>query len=193
MKTILKTLPKLFGVIFLAAILALLAGLLSTEVEKNNKSLAAFDVEKEISAIKINTSTQITHSTIYEPKKPRDPRAISIQKYLRMQKSELADNSDLIVELSDKYKIDYKLVIAIAGLESGYCYKTSFANNCWGFGRYSWSSLDVGVKEYFRLMSANYFKKGMNTIEKIAPVYNSENTQSFLDRYYKHFNMQAGY
>lgn len=193
MKPFLKILPKILGVFVLSIFFGLLASYLSVEVEKNNKSLAA--PSEEISQVTYliipETSTKLTD--LKEPVKPRDPRAISIQKFLRMQKTELAEHSDLIVELSDKYKIDYKLVIAIAGLESGYCNKVSFSNNCWGFGKYSWSSMESALKEYFRLMYVNYFKKGFNTIEKIAPIYNSANTENFLNLYYRHFNLVSGY
>lgn len=142
--------------------------------------------ESVISAKNFITS-KVDFTEYKEPVKPRDPRAIRLEKYLRSQKSSLSSQSDLLVELSDHYGIDYKLVVAIAGLESGYCSQNFAANNCWGFGNYSWSSREIAVKEYYRLMYKNYFKKGMNTIEEIFSVYAPGST-TYLQSYYYHYN-----
>lgn len=123
-----------------------------------------------------------------KPVRPRDPRAIKLERYLNSQKSRLAKQADLIIELSDNYKIDYRLTVGIAGLESGYCKEMFASNNCWGFGSYSWSSLETAVKEYFRLMNKGYFSKGLTTIYDIAPIYNSSNPDEFVTRYYIHHN-----
>ncbi len=118
--------------------------------------------------------------------KPRDQRAISLEKFLIRQKSPLSKLSDLIVSESDKYGVDYKIPVAIAGAESGYCMQNFKPNNCWGYGSYGWESLETAVKEYLRLMSKNYFKKGATTIEKIAPAYSS-NPSSFIEKVRYHY------
>lgn len=132
-------------------------------------------------------NSKVDYTEYKEPLKPRDPRAISLEKYLRKQKSPLASHADLLVERSDATGIDYKLVVAIAGLESGYCAENFAKNNCWGFGNYSWSSLETGIKEYYRLMKKNYFAKGLNTIGEIHRVYAPSSTD-YLNKYYYHFN-----
>ncbi len=134
-----------------------------------------------------NINPELSFTEYKEPIKPRDPRAIKLEKYLRSQSSSLSRTSDLIIDLSDKYKIDYKLVIAIAGLESGYCDLAYNGYNCWGFGNFYWATPEIAVKEYFRLMKINYFNKGLNTIQKIAPVYAPISTD-YLRKYYIHYN-----
>jgi hypothetical protein len=124
---------------------------------------------------------------IKEPVKPRDPRAIRLENYLRSERSVLADHTDLIIEQSDKYLINYKLVIAIAGVESGYCRLNFRLNNCWGFGQYSWANMEVAIKDYFRLLNRGYFAKGATTIEMIAPIYAPSSTD-YLEKYYRHYN-----
>lgn len=135
----------------------------------------------------VSNSIESNYTKIKEPVKPRDPRAIALEHYLNSQLSPLAKQSDLIVDLSKLYSVDYKMIVAISGLESGYCAENTFANNCWGFGNYSWSSMDTAVKEYFRLMNKGYFSKGMKSIEDIAPIYNSANTDHFLSIYQIHY------
>ena len=136
----------------------------------------------------IQTSFDANFTKIKEPIKPRDPKAIVLENYLHTQISPLAKQSDLIVDLSKLYGVDYKMVVAIAGLESGYCAENSFSNNCWGFGTYSWGSMDIAVKEYMRLMNKGYFSKGLRSIAEIAPMYNSANTAHFLEIYKIHYN-----
>lgn len=129
----------------------------------------------------------INYTLFKEPVKPRDPRAIRLEKYLRSQDSDLSKQSDLIIELSDKYNIDYKIPVSIAGLESGYCRVNFRKNNCWGFGTYSWNSLEIALKEYFRLMYKGYFSKGADTIHEIAPTY-APVSEDYNEKFYYHYN-----
>ncbi|GIW57501.1 MAG: hypothetical protein KatS3mg083_446 [Candidatus Dojkabacteria bacterium] len=138
------------------------------------------DVKGDFSDIKIYKVTKlefIEHNgpfltNIQEPVRPRDQRAISLEKYLQKQNSYLAQYADLIIELSDFYNIDYKIVVAIAGVESGFCRINFKPYNCWGFGDYAWNSPETSIKEYFRLLHKNYYQKGLDTLEEIASIYN---------------------
>lgn len=121
------------------------------------------------------------------PVKPRDQRAIRLEKYLAKKNIAFSKTADLLIELSDKYGISYKLIVAIAGLESGYCDYAYNGYNCWGYGRYSWKSASIAVREYYRLMNENYFSKGARTIQKIAPVY-APSSNDYLTKYYIHYN-----
>lgn len=130
----------------------------------------------------------INSTSIKEPVKPRDPRAIRLERFLKTQLSPLQNHADLLVELSDQYNIDYKLVVAIAGVESGYCNVNFRPNNCWGYGNYSWGSLEIGIREYYRLFHRHYFAKGYDTLSEIVDIYNPypENyiakVSKFIDR-----------
>lgn len=69
--------------------------------------------------------------------KTADARAEIIRQYLQKFGSPLEPQSELIVELSDKYNFDYRWLVAIAQQESGLCLHipdNSF--NCWGWGIY---------------------------------------------------------
>jgi hypothetical protein len=125
----------------------------------------------------------------YEPVKPRDKRAIRLENFLRLQQSDLASQADLLVELSDGYGIDYKIPVAIAGMESGYCNAAYYANNCWGFGRFEWPTIEAGVRGYLSKMNQMYFKNGLTTIQDIAPLYNKVNTEGFIEKAEHHYNL----
>ncbi|MFW5720402.1 MAG: hypothetical protein ACOCXT_05230 [Candidatus Dojkabacteria bacterium] len=122
-----------------------------------------------------------------EPVRPRDMRAIRLEVYLQEKNSPLAGYSDLVISLSDRYGISYKIPVALAGVESSFCLVQFRENNCWGYGDYSWSSLRTGIQEYMRLMNTWYFSKGLRTIETISEVYNpypekfSEKVQRYIE------------
>jgi hypothetical protein len=63
-----------------------------------------------------------------------DGRAAALSKYLRDQGSPLTPYSELIVRQADLYKLDWRLVPAISGIESRFCRITPVdTNNCWGW------------------------------------------------------------
>ncbi|PIY16900.1 hypothetical protein CO112_01500 [Candidatus Dojkabacteria bacterium CG_4_9_14_3_um_filter_150_Dojkabacteria_WS6_41_13] len=64
----------------------------------------------------------------------QDGRAAALGKYLRDQGSPLAPYSSLIVGQADTFKLDWRLVAAISGIESRFCRVTPVdTNNCWGW------------------------------------------------------------
>lgn len=63
-----------------------------------------------------------------------DGRAAALRKYLRDQGSPLMPYAELIVKEADIYKLDWRLVPAISGIESRFCRITPVeTNNCWGW------------------------------------------------------------
>ncbi len=63
-----------------------------------------------------------------------DGRAAALRKYLRDQGSPLTPYAELIVKEADTYKLDWRLVPAISGIESRFCRITPVdTNNCWGW------------------------------------------------------------
>jgi len=72
-----------------------------------------------------------------------DKRALALKKYLDSKNSPLAIAATDIVAAADKYHIDYTLIPAISGVESGFCKVTTLdvsnpnkeTHNCWGWGK----------------------------------------------------------
>lgn len=102
----------------------------------------------------------------------RDPRAEALEAYLKRQNTEFYLYADKIVELGDFYSVDYRIIVAIAGVESGYCRVNFKPNNCWGYGNFTWENLDIAIDEYYRKMHKYYFSRGRTTPESIAAIYN---------------------
>lgn len=73
--------------------------------------------------------------------------------------------------------VDTKVALSIGAAESGY-YKVKFmlrANNVYGGmsskGLIKYRNIEYGVLSYIRLLSKNYYGKGLDTISKIGKVY----------------------
>lgn len=63
-----------------------------------------------------------------------DGRAAALRNFLRDQGSPLTPYAELIVREADIYKLDWRLVPAISGIESRFCRITPVdTNNCWGW------------------------------------------------------------
>ncbi len=190
MKLFLNKLPFIIRTLLVSAILTSFSyfiTVLSTSDFSTTEARQPIVLNQNVN--KISFSAKIIVKKPFEPIKPRDIRAIRLERFLNLQESELAGHADLIVDLSDKYGIDYKVPVAISGSESGYCNKTYFDNNCWGYGKFSWPTLEDGIKGYLSKMNQGYFKNGQKTIDELAPLYNSQNTEEFISKVTYHYNL----
>ena len=69
--------------------------------------------------------------------KPGDARAINLKIFFRKHNSDLYNHAEKIIEVSDKYGFDYRLLPAIAMQESNLCRVIpDNSYNCWGWGIY---------------------------------------------------------
>ena len=93
-----------------------------------------------------------------------DNRVKILKTCLATYNSPLADHAQTFVETADTYNLDWKLVAAIAGLESGYG-KAIPANsyNAWGWGVYGtnvhyFTSWEDGIETVSKGLRENYLK-----------------------------------
>ncbi|MBI3342348.1 glucosaminidase domain-containing protein [Candidatus Curtissbacteria bacterium] len=101
-----------------------------------------------------------------------DKRPFAVSTFLH--KTILEQYSTYIVEVSDKYSIDYRLIAAIAMKESGGGNKApSDSYNAWGFenGRTHWGSWEEAIDKVGKTLKTKYIDKGLNTPDLIMPVY----------------------
>lgn len=106
-----------------------------------------------------------------------DARPIIIGKYLEKYQSPMAPYADLIVETSDKYGLDWRLLVAIAQQESNLGKKApSNSYNAWGWGVHSrgtlrFSSWEQGIETVAKGIKEKYIDKGYTTPEEIMSKY----------------------
>jgi hypothetical protein len=154
-----------------------------------NKTLEAADSRVELHSTLVAQTEQVVYqaSLPTEPIKPRDNRAILLESFLRGKGSYLADYTDLIVEQSDYYGVNPRVLIAISGAESSYCKVNFRPHNCWGYGKVGWATPEDSIRGYMAMMNAGYFSRGARTIEGIASPYNPHPVE-YTQKVYMHYN-----
>lgn len=106
-----------------------------------------------------------------------DARPIIIKKYLDKYQSPMLPYADLIVSVSDKYNLDWRLLIAIAQQESNLGKKIPEGSfNAWGWGIHSQGTLKFSswleaIETVARGIKENYVDKGYTTTEAIMSKY----------------------
>ncbi len=107
----------------------------------------------------------------------KDARPAILAKYMDQYNSPLTSYAPKIVEIADKYKLDPRLLVAIAQQESNLCKIIPYGSyNCWGWGITSVSSLafksyEEGIETVAQGLRENYLDKGYTTPEEIMSKY----------------------
>ena len=114
-----------------------------------------------------------------------DARPEIIKKYLDNYNSPLSPYASFIVQIADKYTIDFRLVTAIAQQESNLCkIIPPDSYNCWGWGIHSrgslgFSSFEEGIETVSKGIKEEYLNKGYLTVEDIMSKYTPQSNGSW--------------
>jgi len=103
-----------------------------------------------------------------------DARPVIIRKYLEKFDSPLAPYYLDLFNASEKYGVDYKLIVAIAQCESNLCKKSPEGSfNCWGFenGETKFLSWTQAFDQVAKTLKERYIDMGLVTPEQIMPKY----------------------
>lgn len=103
-----------------------------------------------------------------------DARPELMRQYLKKYKSPLLPYADYIVETSDKYGLDFRLIVAIAQCESNVCKRIpSGSYNCWGFGNAEsrFTSWEHALNFVAQTLKEDYLDQGLTTPELMMPKY----------------------
>ena len=107
-----------------------------------------------------------------------DARPEIVRQYLAYYNSPLEPYAQEIVQDSDKYGLDYRLLPAIAQQESNLCKVIPPGSyNCWGWGINSAGSLGFksyseGLETVAKGLRTQYLDKGYKTVSEIMSKYN---------------------
>lgn len=111
----------------------------------------------------------------------KDSRVENLRIFLNKYGSPLEPFSSQIVESSEKYGLDSRLLPAIAMQESNLCKKApENSYNCWGFGMYgkkvtSFSGYDEAIETVSKTLARDYKDIGLITPEQIMSKYTPSN------------------
>ncbi len=103
-----------------------------------------------------------------------DDREAKLSAFLAGKNSPLSNYADNFIAVADEFVIDWRLLPAIAGIESSFGQVIpagSYNAYGWGNGRIYFSSWPESIEVVSRALSEKYYQKGLDTPEKIGPVY----------------------
>ena len=128
---------------------------------------------------KADGSIEIVPAEVFMSKEQLDKlnedklKAQKIELFFRVNRGSapLAEYAQKFVEVANKYGLDYRLLPAIATVESGGGKSNFRSYNAWGWGNKSFSSFEEGIEVVGRGLKTGYIDKGRDTVEEIAPVY----------------------
>lgn len=107
----------------------------------------------------------------------KDARSKIVEDFFKGYQSPLAALSDKFIEVSDKYKLDYRLLPSIAMQESNGGKKIiNNSNNPFGYGIYSgsvikFSSWQEAIERVGRALREDYLNKGLKSPHQIMAKY----------------------
>ena len=103
-----------------------------------------------------------------------DIRTAKIARFLASQDSPLVFSAPTFVAEADKHDLDYRLLVAISGVEStfGKHYIEGTYNVWgWGVGKIPFTSFDDGIAQISLALKTKYVDKGANEVFEIARIY----------------------
>lgn len=133
---------------------------------KNNKKNQFIQSKAPINIIGITTEATLT-----------DGRVANLKAFFRKYNSPLYDYAEKIVQVSDKYQFDYRLLPAIAMQESNLCRVIpENSHNCWGWGIYGttvtkFDSYDEAIETIAKGIKKHYIDQGLVTASAIMKKY----------------------
>jgi hypothetical protein len=109
----------------------------------------------------------------------KDPRIPKLEAYLNSYNPVIAPLASRFISEADRVGLDWKLVVAISGVESTFCRQIPVNSaNCWGWGiptgkpdGIHFTSVSNGITIVSEGLKFNYLNKGYITLDEIGHVY----------------------
>lgn len=145
---------------------------------------------KEIRYAALPTAENIFQDSITET----NAQAEILRQFFHKYGSPLEPLSQLIVDTSEKYGLDPRLLPSIAMTESGGCEKIpAGSHNCWGFGIYGgkilhFNSYEEGIETVAKTLSTKYKARGLETPEEIEKQYTPNSNGHWQSSVYQFMN-----
>lgn len=137
--------------------------------------LVLLAVPKPVFAAEVADGTAMLATHVVEP----DTRAEIIRVYLNSHSSPLEGEADHFISEADRLGLDWRLVVAIAGVESTFGKQIPRGSyNAWGWGiptgvqwGIAFADWKTGITTVSEGLKYNYIEKGAVTINQIGRIY----------------------
>ena len=128
---------------------------------------------------KADGSIEIVPAEVFMSKEQLDKlnedklKAQKIELFFRVNRNNapLSEYAEKFVEVANKYDLDYRLLPAIATVESSGGKSNFRSYNAWGWGNKGFTSFEEGIEVVAKGLKTGYIDKGRDTVEEIAPIY----------------------
>ncbi len=103
-----------------------------------------------------------------------DYRVANLENYLESHNSPLSEYAEDFVFYADNYDLDYRMVPAIAGVESTFgkrIPRNSYNAYGWANGEYKFSSWEDSIEHVSMTLKTKYIERGASSISRIAKRY----------------------
>lgn len=145
---------------------------------KNKRLLALILVIPFLANMPVSAQEKVPVPQTVIEAKPIDKRAEILQAYLAQYNSPMQYQAQAFVETADQYNLDWKLLPAIAGVESTFGKFIPGGYNAWGWGVYgnqaiyfnSWKEGMLAVSEGLK---THYINNGLTDPYKINRIYST--------------------
>lgn len=197
-KLILVLLFLIIAPLVLGTSIASLVTISNTQKDSLEKQLAQV-YQNPMSGVQVYASLPTTFPSISGEVISESAQVGLIKKYLIENDSPLAPYAEFIVDTSDKYGLDYRLITAIAQKESGLCRVIpEGSHNCWGWGIHSrgtlmFDSYEEGIETVSLGLKENYLDLGYLTLEEIMSKYTPLSKGSWAEGVGFYMNQIADY
>ncbi len=104
----------------------------------------------------------------------KDKRVEALEHVLEDYNSPLVPYAEAYVKSADEYGVDWKLLPAISGLESGFgkhMIPGTYNAYGWGSGRIYFTSWEDGIDKINKSLKSRYMDRGAITVWEIGPIY----------------------
>lgn len=177
--TLVKMLRKCIRLFLLYWFILAISFIIGFKLSAMNKQLLYYQhVMNDLEQISLLSAEQEkTTPELLAEFKTNDIRVANLKYFFRKYDSVLYDKSEFIVKMADTYKLDYRLIPAIAMQESNVCkYIYEGSHNCWGWGIYEnkvtrFDSYEEAIETISRGLKLYYVDKGLTTAEAIMRKY----------------------
>ncbi len=117
----------------------------------------------------------------------QDARPALLERFLKKYKSPLLPHAQYIVDIADKYGLDYALIPAMAMQESNLCLKIpEGSHNCWGYGIYGskivrFASFEEGIGRVAATLRDKYIQDSLTNPNLIMSRWTPSSDGSWAD------------
>lgn len=143
----------------------------STEINRGKINLPYIENQEQVAVDHINNQKKMAkvHGVRLQKLTEQDRKVTRVRKFYQRWNSPMAANAQYIVEVSELFGLDYRLIPAISIVESSggrYCFRPY---NAFGWGKQGFNNFNEAIYTVARGLAYGYKTSNPNLI---APVYN---------------------